>query len=49
LRIYTIQLPSKKIIILAGYKNTQDPDIVKFRSIKADFLESLKNKKNEKK
>src|ERR1700750_1665994 len=40
LRIYTIQLPSKKIIILAGYKNTQEPDITKFRSIKAAFLES---------
>ena len=49
LRMYAIQLPSKKIIILAGYKKNQDPDIVKFRSIKAYFLESLKNRKNEKK
>ncbi|HEY4287568.1 MAG TPA: hypothetical protein VGN00_10765 [Puia sp.] len=45
LRIYAIQLPSKKVIVLGGYKNNQDPDITKFRSIKATFLESLKTNK----
>ncbi|MBS1601823.1 MAG: hypothetical protein JST42_04085 [Bacteroidetes bacterium] len=49
LRIYAIQLPSRKIIIFGGHKKNQEADISKFRSTKALFLESLKIKKNEKK
>ena len=45
LRIYLIQLePHGKIIILGGYKNQQEKDIRQFRSIKKQYLDSLKNR-----
>jgi hypothetical protein len=42
LRIYCIKKPNGKIIILGGYKNNQSSDIIKFRSIKQQYLKSLK-------
>lgn len=42
LRIYAIQQPGCKIVILCGYKNSQDSDISKFRSLKQQYLDSIK-------
>lgn len=42
LRIYTIQKTNGKIIILGGYKNNQDKDFPRFRSLKKQLLASLK-------
>ncbi len=42
LRVYCIQKPNGKIIVLCGAKNEQRKDIVKFRSLKKQYLESLK-------
>ena len=42
LRIYAIQKPKGKIIILGGYKTTQGKDFIKFRSLKRQLLISLK-------
>lgn len=42
LRIYAIQQPGSKIVILCGFKNSQDNDISKFRSLKKQYLDSLK-------
>jgi len=42
LRIYAIQKPKGKIIILGGYKTNQDKDFIKFRSLKRLLLISLK-------
>jgi hypothetical protein len=41
LRIYAIQLPNMKIILLCGFKNSQKEDIKYFRSLKNQFLESI--------
>ncbi|MEA5139920.1 hypothetical protein [Arcicella rigui] len=42
LRIYAIHQPNGKIVILGGYKNNQKNDINKFRSLKKQYLDSLK-------
>ena len=42
LRIYAIQKPKGKIIILGEYKTNQDKDFIKFRSLKRQLLISLK-------
>lgn len=43
LRVYTFHLEKTgKIVAYWGYKNTQEGDIKKFRSIKHRFLESIK-------
>ncbi len=42
LRIYCIKKPNGKIVILGGYKNNQSSDIIKFRSLKQQYLKSLK-------
>lgn len=42
LRIYVIHQPNGKIVILGGYKNNQKNDINKFRSLKKQYLDSLK-------
>lgn len=42
LRIYCIQNVGGKIIVLCGEKTGQKKDIVKFRSLKKQYLESLK-------
>lgn len=49
LRVYTIQMPSKKLIVFLGFKNTQASDITAFRALKVKFLQSQKIRKNEKK
>jgi len=49
LRLYAIQLPSKKIIIFLGTKGNQDSDITGFRNLKEKYLQSLKMNRNEKK
>ena len=41
LRVYGIQQPGGKIIIMGGYKNEQKKDIVQFRSIKNEYLDSI--------
>ena len=45
LRIYAIQLSGKKLVIIGGYKNTQPQDIIRFRSLKEQFLTQQVNKK----
>lgn len=47
LRIYGIDIEGGKLIIKCGHKNTQDEDISHFRSLKEQYLESLKLKKLE--
>ena len=44
LRVYAIKTHDGKIIVLAGYKNTQKSNILRMRSIKKQYFESLKNK-----
>lgn len=42
LRVYTFHLEKTgKIVAFWGFKNTQDADIKKFRSIKKRFLDNL--------
>ena len=48
LRIYAFKSEAGKIIALGGYKNNQDGDIQKMRSIKLQYFDTLK-KGNEKK
>lgn len=47
LRIYGIDIEGGKLIIKCGHKNTQDEDVSHFRSLKEQYLESLKPKKIE--
>lgn len=42
LRVYAIQQKGGKIVVLGGYKNAQDKDLVLFRAIKKKYLNSLK-------
>jgi len=42
LRVYAIKVFNGKLIVLCGYKNSQKKDIVKFRSLKKQYLDSLK-------
>jgi len=42
LRVWAIQLPSKKLIVFGGYKNSQDADQRSFWSKKKQYLESIK-------
>ena len=45
LRVYAIKALNGKIIILGGYKNEQDKNIVEFRALKRMYLQSINNKK----
>lgn len=45
LRIIGIDIEGGKLIIKCGHKNTQDEDISHFRSLKKQYLESIKPKK----
>jgi hypothetical protein len=45
LRIYGMQLPSRKLVLYGGFKNTQDHDITQFRSLKKRYLEGIQKKK----
>ncbi len=45
LRVYAIKNLHGKIILLGGYKNSQKSDITKFRSLKKQYLNYLKNEK----
>jgi len=46
LRLYAIHFEKTgKVIVLGGYKNTQKKDIRSFRSLKSQFLKSLKDDK----
>lgn len=47
LRIFGIDIEGGKLIIKCGHKNTQDADISHFRSLKAQYLASIKPKKIE--
>ena len=42
LRLWAIQRPNKKIIVFGGFKNSQSSDASTFRSLKNQYLESLK-------
>lgn len=42
LRVYGITTDDGKIIVYWGYKTDQDKDMVRFRSIKTQYLNSLK-------
>jgi len=44
LRVYAIKQPNCKLIVMCGYKNTQDEDIKKFRSLKDRYISSTNNK-----
>ncbi len=41
LRVYAIKAPNGKIIIMGGYKNSQQKDIKKFRKIKSNYINTL--------
>jgi hypothetical protein len=41
LRVYAFKKEGGKIVVIGGYKNTQKRDLRKFRSIKAQYLQSL--------
>ena len=41
LRVYAIKKPNGKIIVLGGLKTTQKADFKRFRSLKAQYLNSL--------
>lgn len=43
IRIYGFKSPRGKIFVLGGYKNNQAADIVRMRSLKKQYLESLKS------
>lgn len=46
LRVYAIHLENTgKVILLAGYKNSQKRDIPSFRNLKNQFLKSLEDDK----
>lgn len=44
LRAFAIKIPNGKLILLGGYKNQQKADFAKFRSLKEQYLKSLKSK-----
>lgn len=44
LRVYGIKIPNGKLIVLGGFKNQQNSDITKFRSLKIEYLQSIKSK-----
>ena len=46
LRVYVMQQKGGKIIVIGGYKNNQSKDILSFRSIKKQFLDSFKDIKS---
>ena len=45
-RVYVMQQKGGKIIVIGGYKNNQSKDILSFRSIKKQFLDSFKDIKS---
>lgn len=47
LRVYAISQTGGKIIILGGYKNSQKRDIVSFRALKKQYIDSINSKNNE--
>lgn len=42
LRVYVITQPGGKIVVMGGYKNTQEKDLTSFRALKKQYVESLK-------
>lgn len=44
IRVYAFKSSGGKIFVLGGYKNNQDSDIIKMRSLKKQYLVSLKSK-----
>lgn len=45
LRVYAIHQKDGKIVVMGGYKNSQDKDIITFRALKKQYIESLNDKK----
>lgn len=48
LRVLAIKIPNGQLILLGGYKNRQDKDFSRFRSLKKQYLESLTRKNTRK-
>jgi len=48
LRVLAIKIPNGQLILLGGYKNRQDKDLSRFRSLKKQYLESLSRKNTKK-
>lgn len=44
LRVYGIDVPGGKIIMLGGFKNNQESDITQLRALTKKYLESIKSK-----
>ena len=44
LRVYAIDITGGKLVVLGGYKNSQDSDINRFKSLKSQYIESQKTK-----
>jgi hypothetical protein len=42
LRAFAIKIPNGKLVVLGGYKNQQTADFKKFRSLKKQYLDSIK-------
>ncbi len=49
LRVWAIQLPSKKLVVYGGYKNSQDADERIFKAKTKQYLETVKEIDNGKK
>jgi hypothetical protein len=41
LRVLSIKITNGQLVLLGGYKNQQSSDFIKFRSLKAQYLESI--------
>nr|WP_302828664.1 hypothetical protein [uncultured Bacteroides sp.] len=44
LRVYAIHQKDGKIVVMGGYKNSQDKDITTFRALKKQYIDSLNTK-----
>jgi len=42
LRVYAIKQPNCKLVVMCGYKNSQNEDINKFRALKKQYIISQK-------
>lgn len=47
IRVYAIGQKGGKIVIICGYKSNQKKDIIKFRSIKKQYLDALKEENDD--
>lgn len=45
LRVYAIKQPNCKLVVMCGYKNSQNEDITKFRELKRRYISQKTNTK----